>query len=222
MIAVGHSAGGFATVALTADPPSGLAAAISFAGGRGSRNDDDVCQADDLVSTFGALGRTSRIPMLWVYAQNDQSFGPALAWRMFQAFTAAGGKAEFVAAPAFGQDGHTLFSAGVTDWPATVDGFLASRHLGLRAPLDPPKPVALAPPPQLNAKARSDFGDYLAGAPHKAFAASPTGAYAWRTSQRDAEAAREAAMQACVQYHPDCTIYAVDDGLADEGVPQSK
>jgi len=36
MIAVGVSAGGFATVALTADPPPGLVAAISFAGGRGS------------------------------------------------------------------------------------------------------------------------------------------------------------------------------------------
>jgi dienelactone hydrolase len=34
MIAVGVSAGGFASVALTADPPPGLAAAISFAGGR--------------------------------------------------------------------------------------------------------------------------------------------------------------------------------------------
>src|SRR5882757_3257871 len=68
MIAVGASAGGFATVALTADPPAGLAAAISFAGGRGSRADNDVCDEDALVREFGALGRTSRIPMLWIYA----------------------------------------------------------------------------------------------------------------------------------------------------------
>src|SRR5258708_4867058 len=34
IISVGVSAGGFATVALTADPPRGLVAAISFAGGR--------------------------------------------------------------------------------------------------------------------------------------------------------------------------------------------
>ena len=39
----GLSAGGFATVALTADPPPGLVAAISFAGGRGSRKPDEVC-----------------------------------------------------------------------------------------------------------------------------------------------------------------------------------
>ncbi len=48
-IAVGISAGGFASVALTADPPPGLAAAINFAGGRGSRADDDVCDEDSLV-----------------------------------------------------------------------------------------------------------------------------------------------------------------------------
>src|SRR5271156_885758 len=42
-ISVGVSAGGFAAVALTADPPPELVAAISFAGGRGSMHDDRVC-----------------------------------------------------------------------------------------------------------------------------------------------------------------------------------
>ena len=41
VISVGVSAGGFATVALTADPPPELVAAISFAGGRGSMHNDD-------------------------------------------------------------------------------------------------------------------------------------------------------------------------------------
>jgi len=213
MIAVGHSAGGFATVALTADPPPGLAAAISFAGGRGSVAADDVCQADDLVAAFGALGRTSRTPMLWIYAQNDRFFGPALAWRMFEAFAAAGGKAEFVAAPAFGDEGHYLFSSGTAQWPAMVDGFLSAQHLGLREPLPLPKPAVLPPPPQLSAKAREDFATYLAASPHKAFAVSPTGAYAWRTRQSTVEEARTAALAACAKFRPDCGIYAVDDRL---------
>ena len=76
ILAVGVSAGGFATVALTSDPPPGLVAAISFAGGRGSEAPDTVCSEDQLVSTFGALGARSRIPMLWVYAQNDHFFAP--------------------------------------------------------------------------------------------------------------------------------------------------
>jgi dienelactone hydrolase len=73
MIAVGVSAGGFASVGLGADPPPGLAAVISFAGGRGSSADDSVCDEDALVHAFAAMGRTSRIPMLWIYAQNDKS-----------------------------------------------------------------------------------------------------------------------------------------------------
>jgi dienelactone hydrolase len=76
MIAVGRSAGGFATVALTADPPPGLVAAINFAGGRGSLHEDEVCQGDRLIEAFGHFGERSRIPMLWVYAENDHFFGP--------------------------------------------------------------------------------------------------------------------------------------------------
>src|SRR5262245_18715522 len=82
MIAVGVSAGGFASLALGADPPQGLAAVINFAGGRGSRADNEVCDEDALVRAFTTLGRTSRVPTLWIYAQNDKYFGPELARRM--------------------------------------------------------------------------------------------------------------------------------------------
>ena len=99
MIAVGVSAGGFASLALTADAPPGLAAAINFAGGRGSRADNDVCDEDALVRAFATLGKTSRIPTLWIYAQNDKFFGPELVRRMHTAFTGAGGRAQFVDVP---------------------------------------------------------------------------------------------------------------------------
>lgn len=214
MIAVGHSAGGFATVALTADPPPGLAAAISFAGGRGSLGDDNVCQEDDLVAAFGALGKTSRTPMLWVYAENDKFFDSDLASRFFTAFTEAGGKAEFVEAPAFGDEGHYLFSSSTAEWPATVDRFLAAHHLGRHPPLAPPTPPALAAPGQLSAGGKKDFTSYLSASPHKAFAVAPNGAYAWRTRQPSADAAREAALEACAKYRSDCTAYAVDDALS--------
>ncbi len=76
MIAVGSSAGGFASIALSATAPPGLVAAISFAAGRGSRADDDVCDEEALVRAMAAFGRTSRIPMLWIYAENDKFFRP--------------------------------------------------------------------------------------------------------------------------------------------------
>src|SRR5271163_1925510 len=122
MIAVGVSAGGFATVALTADPPAGLVAAISFAGGRGSLESDEVCQGSRLIEAFRVFGKRSRVPMLWVYAANDHFFGPDLAQQFRAAFAAGGGIVDFVAAPAFGGDGHGLFSpAGIPVWTGYVD-----------------------------------------------------------------------------------------------------
>jgi len=76
MIAVGVSAGGFATVAITADPPPGLVAGISFAGGRGSLRDGEDCRSDRLIEAFRVFGKSARVPTLWVYAVNDQFLAP--------------------------------------------------------------------------------------------------------------------------------------------------
>jgi dienelactone hydrolase len=133
IISIGRSAGGFGTVALAANPPPGLVAAINFAGGRGSQSADQVCNPAELVDTFHAFGKTSRIPMLWVYAQNDHFFSPQLAAEFYKAFTAAGGTAQFVSAGPFGADGHHLFSeAGIPIWTPMVDAFLQSQNLVLR------------------------------------------------------------------------------------------
>lgn len=214
-IAVGVSAGGFASVALSADPPPGLAAVISFAGGRGSRADNDVCDEDNLVRAFGTLGKTSRVPELWIYASNDKFFGPDLAHRMHNAFTAAGGRAQFIDAPAFGEDGHFLFSqAGQSVWTPMVDRFLRDQTLGTRNLAAAPAAAALPPPSQLGDKGRAGFAAYLAAAPHKAFAVAPKGAFAYRSGQRTAAEAREATLSACAEYASDCRLYAEDDQLA--------
>jgi dienelactone hydrolase len=132
IISVGRSAGGFATVALTAKLPAGLVAAISFAGGRGSPAEDEVCNSGDLIEAFGRFGKTSRVPMLWVYAQNDHFFSPHLAAQFYKAFTSAGGRAQFVSAGPFGTDGHRLFSEmGTPIWAPMVDAFLRKQNLVL-------------------------------------------------------------------------------------------
>lgn len=134
IISVGWSAGGFATVALTADPPPGLVAGISFAGGRGSPARDEVCNSGDLVRAFGSFGEHSHVPMLWIYARNDHFFTPEMAGAFYHAFTDAGGSAQLVSAGSFGADGHTLFfsRAGIPIWGPMVDDFLQSRHLTAR------------------------------------------------------------------------------------------
>jgi dienelactone hydrolase len=143
IVSVGRSAGGFATVALTSDPPPGLVAGISFAGGRGSQAKDEVCNSAELINAFRDFGRKSRVPMLWVYAQNDHFFSPQLAAEFYRAFTGAGGTAQFVTAPSFGEDGHALFSSdGTPIWAPMVDAFLQSQNLVLRK-----TPSALPEPP---------------------------------------------------------------------------
>jgi dienelactone hydrolase len=109
VIVVGQSAGGWAAIALSSLNPPQVRAIVVFAGGRGGRVDgkpNNNCAPDRLVEATGEFGRTSRVPMLWIYIENDTFFGPALSKRMHEAFTAAGGKAEYHLVPPFGNDGH--------------------------------------------------------------------------------------------------------------------
>jgi dienelactone hydrolase len=201
IISVGRSAGGFATVALTADPPPGLVAAISFAGGRGSAAPDaPVCNEDNLDKAFAAFGKTSRIPMLWVYAENDHYFGPAAARRFYDAFTGTGGKAKFIAASAFGDDGHGLFSrAGIPIWSEYVDAFLEEQNLKLR---DQPLPIDdtnVAVPKGLTERGKVMFLDFLDAAEHKAFVMSDNGHLGWRAGRDSDEDAVEEATELCMR-----------------------
>jgi dienelactone hydrolase len=216
MIAIGHSAGGLATVGLTAQAPAGLAAAINFAGGRGSSRAGMVCGNQVLVDTFRQMGTTSRTPMLWVYAKNDSFFGPALAHRFRDAFVSGGGRVAFIDAPAFGSDGHFLFSVdSASTWTPYVDNFLRAQNLPARATATTStSPGALPAPPQLGESGKAEFLQYASHAPHKAFAVAPDGAFGWRSKRPTAADATRDAMEACSQYSKACSLYAVDDALA--------
>lgn len=131
-VVVGQSAGGFGALALASRYPSMVRAVINFAGGRGGHADGEpgrVCAADRLVAAVGQFGRTSHAPTLWLYAQNDSYFPPALAVRMADAYRSAGGEVELHLLPPFGQDGHVLMESGdaVGIWGPLVAAFL-SRH----------------------------------------------------------------------------------------------
>jgi dienelactone hydrolase len=218
MISIGVSTGGLAIVGLAADPPQGLMAAISFAGGRGSDAPDHVCNADKLVEAFAEFGRHSKVPMLWVYAANDHYFGPQLAQGFYRAFTQNGGKAVFIAAGPFGEDGHGLFSLrGIPIWAPMVDGFLKSQNLLLRDTLlEVPVPAA-EPPAYLSNDGRDEFQRYLLSAPHKAFAASSTSGVGLSVGRRTAQEAEKHALEACkksARSSDPCTILMIDDQKA--------
>jgi dienelactone hydrolase len=203
VISIGVSTGGFTNVALTADPPANLVAAISFAGGRGSKAPDEVCNPNDLVSAFRAFGKTSRVPMLWIYAENDHFFGPKLADSFYAAFTQAGGRATFIKADAFRKDGHTLFAGGIALWTPPVDGFLAAQHLTLREDLLPlPTPPDIAPPSLLAEDRRSQWRSFLILPDYRAFAVSRGGHYGMSYGRHSKKDAAAQALDHCKEVAP--------------------
>jgi dienelactone hydrolase len=215
MIGIGVSTGGLAMVGLAADPPAGMLATISFAGGRGSNAPDHVCNPDALVETFAELGKRSKVPMLWIYAANDHYFRPQLAESLYRAFTRSGGKATFIAAGPFGEDGHRLFSLrGIPVWTPMVDDFLKCQNLVLRDTLLQVPVPAVQPPASLSRRGRDEFPNYLLSAPHKALAASPGGHFADVSGRRTAQEAEKQALKTCQAFAPKndpCTIVMIDD-----------
>jgi dienelactone hydrolase len=198
-ISVGVSAGAFATVALSAEAPPGLVAALAFAPGRGSTSADAVCAEDRLVAAFAQYGRTSRIPLLWVSAPNDRFFGPRLVGEMTGAFARGGANLNFVAAPPFGQDGHFLFSAkGVAIWSPIVDRFLSAHELAATAA--PESDAArVSAPSGLEARGRQAFATYLDSGPNKAFAIGEGARFGWASGRLSTEEAKRAALDFCAR-----------------------
>lgn len=131
-IVVGQSAGGWATIALSSRNPPGVAGIINFAGGRGGHQKlaggaIGNCAPRSLVEAAAKYGTTARVPMLWIYTENDSFFEPSLAKRMAEAYSGAGGKATYRPVGAFGRDGHRLAgsSNGNSVWGPLIESFLA-------------------------------------------------------------------------------------------------
>ena len=129
VLLIGWSAGGWGSIATASESPPGVFAVINFAGGRGGGHPQaGNCTPKRLVDAAARYGATTRIPTLWLYAANDSFFRPDLSRRMFDAFVRAGGRAQYVALPAFGSDGHRVFGApdGRALWQPPVEAFLAA------------------------------------------------------------------------------------------------
>jgi dienelactone hydrolase len=129
IVLVGQSGGGWGSLAAASRGDVPVAGVINFAGGRGGRQHDiadNNCAPDRLVEAAGRFGKTTTVPSLWIYAENDQFFSPALSRRMHEAYTAAGARATYHLVPAIGTDGHHLLAleAGVPLWKDTVEEFL--------------------------------------------------------------------------------------------------
>ncbi|MEO6409251.1 MAG: dienelactone hydrolase family protein [Burkholderiaceae bacterium] len=134
-IVLGQSFGGMTAVAVAAQAPPGVAAAINFAGGAGGNpktRPGRPCDASQLERLAGAYGASARIPMLWLYTENDRYFGPDHPKAWFEAFHKSGGVGEFVQFPPTGDDGHALFTAFPQVWHPAVADFLRRQGFDMK------------------------------------------------------------------------------------------
>jgi dienelactone hydrolase len=94
ILLLGHSTGGLAALAVAERNPSGIVGVLSFDGGyHASARPGEPCGPEHLIDTVAALGRTARVPALWVYAENDPLYGPDLARQLLAVYTADGVRA---------------------------------------------------------------------------------------------------------------------------------
>lgn len=198
IISMGVSTGGLVQVALAADPMPGLRTAINFAGGRGGDGKGHNCNFDGLVSAFHGFGKHNKLPMLWIYAENDHWFPPEMAERFDQAFKKGGGNNEFVMMPPDGEDGHHLF-AHVSKWGPIAEEFLHKQALlPLQTQVLPaPQLPNVTPPENLPEAGLAEFHRFLAGGPFKTFATNNSGAYGYSTGQFSQDIADREAIDHC-------------------------
>jgi dienelactone hydrolase len=134
-IIMGQSFGGATAATVASMNPSGVQATINFAGGGGGNPEtqpQQPCVPQLLERMFKAYGQTARIPMLWVYAENDMYFGAKLPREWYDAYVSNGAPAEFVLFPPQGDDGHQLFYRFQPVWQPKVAEFLDA--VGFKAP----------------------------------------------------------------------------------------
>jgi pimeloyl-ACP methyl ester carboxylesterase len=84
------------------------------------------CAPDRLVAAARQFGEKTRIPSLWIYAENDSYFPPELSKRLVEGFRMAGGRADFHLLPPVGSEGHELIRSneGAALWAPLLEKFL--------------------------------------------------------------------------------------------------
>lgn len=219
ILVLGASYGGLTSIAYGRTAAHGVRGIVSFAGGL--RQTGCANWRRDLLSAYTRYGRQVRLPTLWFYGEND-AFWPITLWRaMYDAYVGAGGRAQLVDIGRYKNNAHRLAGDrdGVPTWWPAMAAFLRSIGLPDRVryqvtlPVNPP-PSHFAPieaveaVPYLDERGRAAYRTFLQQYPARAFALSPSGAWAWAEGGDDPSAV---ALDGCQRNSRSiCHLYAVD------------
>src|SRR5262245_1759093 len=215
MILAGQSAGGMVSMVTAGTRnPEGLVAVLSFAAGRGGNPDfrpGVPCAVEPVAKLLESVAKTVRVPVLLHYAQNDMYFNPQTSRLWYERFAAAGGNAEYVLQPAFGRDGHYIFSEilGVRYWLPAVEHFLVKNGIQFDR-MDAQQPLqSVDRVPHVSSDAcRNLYRAFLESPAPRAYAVSADGRCGFAGGLADAA---DAAVRECkTNAKQPCALYAVD------------
>lgn len=124
IVLVGQSGGGLASLAYGSLENPDVKGIINFAGGLRTKRE---MWENDMAQAFGIYAKTTRIPSLWIYTENDSYFSPTTVGSAYERYQKNGGQARLIALPPFKRDGHGLFShfEGGSIWAGEVEKFLS-------------------------------------------------------------------------------------------------
>ena len=224
MILAGQSAGGMVSmVAAGTRNPEGLVAVLSFAAGRGGNPDfrpGVPCAIEPVAKLLESVGKNVRVPVLLHYAENDLYFNAQTSRLWYERFAASGARAEYVLQPAFGRDGHYIFSEtlGVRYWLPAVEQFLGKHGIPFER-LDAKQPIVsveLVPHVRTDA-CRGLYRAFLESPAPRAYAVSSDGRCGFASGLPDAAdvAVRECrtnAKEACALYAVGSEVVWTPDG----------
>lgn len=221
IIALGVSVGGAAVLNLASRQLNGLQAVINVSGGIRTSPQGEItqetCKPEDLVTLFASIGRRSRLPSLWLYAENDSVFAPDYVRQLHEAYVGQGGRAEFHMFDPVGTEGHDMFGHmdGMLRWIPALDRFLRAQKL----PTFDPNPVdASLRQLNLGPSARQVVIRYAGRPTEKALAVSRSNRVVYaQFGGADLDETERLAAEACVERAKEpCRILIRNFELADE------
>ena len=216
-LVAGQSVGGVTTVATVGRAPAGLLGGINFSGGTGGNPDNSPgrpCNPGATTQYWGQIAKNAKVPMLWLYWDNDKYWGADIPKNWHKAWVDGGGIAQFNGFTAVGEDGHSGLNIDMDRWLPVVDAFLGQLGFDRPAIVKSPPPSAFAAidatsSVPVGASGKAAYAKFLEMALPRAFAVSSRGGFG--VARGDYAAGR--ALGGCQRYGNPCTLYAVDSDV---------